>query len=104
VENEDALLKNVKKLSYKEDNIYIALPTTANFQKRLKTQYWFDCACVACTENWPLMHEMTDDSLTFRCEVCNNGVRFVTDSNNPLLRCVCGTPVPMLQVRIRLAI
>ena len=45
------------------------------------------------------MHEMTNETLVFRCEACNGAVPFVADSNNPLLRCECGTPVPMLQVR-----
>lgn len=67
-------------------------------QKQLKTQYWFECQCLACTEDWPLMHEMTEDYLNFRCQDCNEKVVFNTASNNPLLRCVCGTPIPMLQV------
>ena len=33
---------------------------------RLEKQYWFKCQCVACTENWPTMHEMTQDVLNFR--------------------------------------
>ena len=65
----------------------------------MKTQYWFDCACISCKEDWPLMHEMTNETLVFRCEACNGAVPFVADSNNPLLRCECGTPVPMLQVK-----
>jgi hypothetical protein len=44
------------------------------------------------------MHEMTDDQLNFRCQECNGSVVFNTASTNPLLRCVCGTPVQMLQV------
>ncbi len=53
-----------------------------------------------CVEGWPLMHEMGgDDSLNFRCQECLDGVRFNTASNNPMLRCACGTPVPMLKVR-----
>ena len=35
-------------------------------QSRLEKQYWFKCACIACQENWPLMHEMTQDVLNFR--------------------------------------
>jgi hypothetical protein len=67
-------------------------------QDRLKKQYWFDCQCRPCVEDWPLMHEMAADSLTFRCADCRGAVPF-TDSSatNPLLRCSCGTPVPMLQ-------
>ena len=38
-------------------------------QSRLEKQYWFKCSCVACQENWPLMHEMTQDVLNFRCRV-----------------------------------
>ena len=33
---------------------------------RLEKQYWFKCQCVACQENWPTMHEMTQDVLNFR--------------------------------------
>ena len=33
---------------------------------RLEKQYWFKCQCIACTENWPTMHEMTQDVLNFR--------------------------------------
>ena len=35
-------------------------------QSRLEKQYWFKCQCIACQENWPLMHEMTQDVLNFR--------------------------------------
>ena len=34
--------------------------------QRLEKQYWFRCECVACQENWPTMHEMTQDVLNFR--------------------------------------
>ena len=71
-------------------------------QAQLKKQYWFDCACVACEEDWPLMHEMTDDTLNFRCQDCLAKVVFNTSSTNPMLRCICGTPVPMLQVKDKL--
>ena len=48
------------------------------------------------------MHEMTDDTLNFRCQDCLAKVVFNTSSTNPMLRCVCGTPVPMLQVKDKL--
>lgn len=66
--------------------------------QRLKAQYWFDCCCIPCQETWPLMHEMGDDVLNFRCPVCGDGVPFQTVSNNPSLKCACGTPIPMLKV------
>ena len=34
--------------------------------QRLEKQYWFRCECLACQENWPTMHEMTQDVLNFR--------------------------------------
>eukprot|EP00095_Tigriopus_kingsejongensis_P008472 maker-scaffold18_size714446-snap-gene-3.28 protein:Tk08472 transcript:maker-scaffold18_size714446-snap-gene-3.28-mRNA-1 annotation:"set and mynd domain-containing" len=67
-------------------------------QTQLTTQYWFECQCVACQEDWPMMHEMTDETLNFRCQGCNDKVIFHTTSTNPMLRCACGTPVPMLKV------
>ena len=67
-------------------------------QQRLKSQYWFDCNCISCQDNWPLMHEMTDEYLNFKCPACGAGVPFETSSNNVALKCVCGTPVPLLKV------
>jgi len=66
-------------------------------QERLKKQYWFDCQCVACKENWPLMHEMTQDVLTFRCQSCGDTVPFHTSSNMPQLRCGCGSPINLFK-------
>jgi len=62
-------------------------------QSRLEKQYWFKCACIACQENWPLMHEMTQDVLNFRCGECGGSAPFHTSSNMPQLRCGCGTPI-----------
>jgi len=69
-------------------------------QARLKAQYWFDCNCISCEDNWPLMHEMTDEVLNFKCSKCGAGVPFVTTSNNMNLKCTkneCGTPVSLLK-------
>lgn len=66
-------------------------------QSRLEKQYWFKCACVACKENWPLMHEMTQDVLNFRCGECGGSAPFHTSSNMPQLRCGCGTPINLFK-------
>jgi len=64
---------------------------------RLEKQYWFKCQCVACTENWPVMHEMTQDVLNFRCAQCGGSAPFHTSSNMPQLRCGCGTPINLFK-------
>lgn len=32
----------------------------------LKDQYWFDCNCHACTDNWPLYDEMNTKEIRFK--------------------------------------
>ena len=44
------------------------------------------------------MHEMSDETLNFRCKNCNAAVPFSTHATNPSLDCSCGTPVKVLQV------
>jgi len=68
-----------------------------NRQSRLEKQYWFKCSCVACTEDWPLMHEMTQDVMHFRCATCGASTPFNTSSNMPQLRCVCGLPINLFK-------
>jgi len=66
-------------------------------QNRLYKQYWFNCQCVACQENWPTMHEMTQDVLNFRCNICGGTVPFHTSSNIPQLKCSCGTNINLFK-------
>ena len=35
-------------------------------RERLKKQYWFDCSCAACEDDWPLLHEMEQAEFKFR--------------------------------------
>lgn len=74
------------------------LESNNRFQERLKQLFWFECQCIPCKENWPLMHEMTDETLNFRCVECGGTVPMSTSSTNPLLKCSCGTPVRVIQV------
>ena len=52
---------------------------------------------MACTENWPTMHEMTQDVLNFRCSQCGDSAPFHTSSNMPSLRCGCGTNINLFK-------
>ncbi|XP_012280893.1 SET and MYND domain-containing protein 4 [Orussus abietinus] len=36
-------------------------------QRSLFGRYWFRCACTACTENWPLLKDMSNASARIRC-------------------------------------
>ncbi|GLV37710.1 SET and MYND domain containing class 4 member 3 [Carabus blaptoides fortunei] len=46
--------------------IYTQTPKEVR-KAELKTQYWFDCNCTPCTENWPLFDDMNTAILPFKC-------------------------------------
>ncbi|XP_037034883.1 SET and MYND domain-containing protein 4 [Bradysia coprophila] len=61
----------------------------------LKEQYWFDCNCKACDENWPLYENMKTDEIRFRCDgdsaSCNNIITIPSDCNEFMIKCIeCG--------------
>lgn len=60
----------------------------------LKDQYWFDCNCKPCDENWPLYENMKTDEIRFRCGgdiPCNNVITIPIDCNEFMIKCIqCG--------------
>jgi hypothetical protein len=44
-------------------------------RKVLRARYWFECACPACVENWPMYSEMcANDQLRLICKKCRSGI------------------------------
>ncbi|KAJ1520536.1 hypothetical protein ONE63_003655 [Megalurothrips usitatus] len=67
-------------------------------QDALRRQYWFQCHCQACEEDWPLLRDMDMSTvLRFRCDPggsssakCSNVIIVPTDTTNFMAQCgVC---------------
>ena len=63
--------------------------TRAERRETLKTRYWFDCRCRACEENWPVIKELANDALRFRCAVktCRKPLLVPADTMTPFITC-----------------
>ncbi|XP_073981642.1 SET and MYND domain containing, class 4, member 3 isoform X2 [Rhodnius prolixus] len=62
-------------------------------QIQLSQQYWFECACVACINNWPMLDYMDPEILRFLCDNvnCNNVLIVGSDNMDIQINCrVCG--------------
>lgn len=47
--------------------------TTTGMQERKRAlwdQFWFQCECFACIQDWPTFDKLSNDSIKFRCEHC----------------------------------
>lgn len=69
-------------------------------QDILKRQYWFNCNCVACKEDWPLFSEMDESIMRFRCETkgCKNIIKVPTDTLKFMALCpVCNQHMNLLK-------
>lgn len=59
-------------------------------QRLLKNQYWFDCRCAPCTENWPILDRMRADQLRFKCDSdrpCDNVLVIPIETDAFLVKC-----------------
>ncbi|CAH2100286.1 unnamed protein product [Euphydryas editha] len=85
-------VKNIKKGEEVAEN-YGPIFTTVPKQKRqadLKDQYWFDCTCLPCQQNWPTYDEMTENYMRFKCDSdqpCPNVVPVPYDCKDFMLQC-----------------
>ncbi|KAJ0180971.1 hypothetical protein K1T71_003056 [Dendrolimus kikuchii] len=85
-------VKNIKKGEEISEN-YGPIFTTVLKEKRqadLKDQYWFDCNCVPCKENWPSYAEMTENYMRFKCDSdrpCSNVVAVPYDCKEFMVQC-----------------
>lgn len=72
----------------------------ADRQKLLKERYWFDCRCQPCVEEWPLISEMTEEALRFRCSGCRKPLVVPADTMTPFITCyVCKKSNNILKVK-----
>ena len=62
----------------------------------LKNQYWFDCSCEPCMENWPLFNNLIqENNLKIRCKNSNCINTIILDGSNDdlIVKCLlCNTP------------
>lgn len=69
-------------------------------QTELRERYWFDCKCVPCTEEWPLLDDMDNDGLRFRCDnkKCTNVIVIPTTTTDFIIKCsACGKNINILK-------
>ncbi|XP_067007502.1 SET and MYND domain-containing protein 4 [Anabrus simplex] len=59
-------------------------------QATLRDQYWFDCNCIPCIQNWPLFNDMDASVLRFKCsssEKCKNVIIVPLDTMEFMIQC-----------------
>ncbi|KAL3272524.1 hypothetical protein HHI36_014000 [Cryptolaemus montrouzieri] len=57
-------------------------------QKSLISRYWFKCECLACTQNWPMLNDLSEESpIRLRCpkEQCKQ--IFTLPIQNDIVKC-----------------
>lgn len=72
-------------------------------KKTLKSHYWFDCECVACQEDWPLLTAMDRTVMPFRCEAggdiqCKGVIQVPLNTEDFMPKCqACGQRTNILK-------
>ncbi|XP_065209611.1 SET and MYND domain-containing protein 4-like [Planococcus citri] len=59
-------------------------------QRVLREQYWFECHCEACTNNWPTMSDMShEENIRFRCtkKDCRSLILVNQNCDNFIAKC-----------------
>ncbi|XP_059060304.1 SET and MYND domain-containing protein 4-like [Achroia grisella] len=85
-------VKNIKKGEEVSENygpIFTTVPKETR-QANLKNQYWFDCHCIPCQQNWPTYQDMTEDYIRFKCDSdkpCTNVVPVPYDCKEFMVQC-----------------
>jgi SET and MYND domain-containing protein 4 len=62
-------------------------------QNQLLKQYYFNCMCTPCMENWPTFKNMDDSVIRFRCDTvsCENVLIVPVETNEFMIQCTaCG--------------
>ncbi|XP_026323810.1 SET and MYND domain-containing protein 4 [Hyposmocoma kahamanoa] len=85
-------VKNIKKGNEVSEN-YGPIFTTVKKDRRqaeLRDQYWFDCRCGPCEQNWPTYDEMNETYLRFKCDSdrpCPNVIAVQPDCKEFMVQC-----------------
>ncbi|KAK6641598.1 hypothetical protein RUM44_013313 [Polyplax serrata] len=68
-------------------------------RKSMLTNYWFECNCIPCQENWPTIYEMDRQTLPMRCNFkaakgkksCQNALLLTVNDHATTVKCTaCG--------------
>lgn len=76
-------------------------------RKKLDSQYWFVCNCMACEQDWPILENMDKAIMRFRCDAkpegdegrqCNNAIAVRVDTDQFMAPCLlCGKHMNVLK-------
>ncbi|XP_038209258.1 SET and MYND domain-containing protein 4 [Zerene cesonia] len=85
-------VKNIRKGEEVAENygpIFTTMPKDKR-QAQLKDQYWFDCKCLPCEQDWPLYEKMTENYMRFKCDSdqpCSNVIPVAHDCTEFMVKC-----------------